>query len=36
MDGKLYRLREFIRPEDGHSLIVDASGGLALGVLPGL
>ena len=36
MDGKLYRLREFIRPEDGHSLIVDTSGGLALGVLPGL
>jgi len=36
MDGKLYRLREFIRPEDGHSLIVDASSGLALGVLPGL
>jgi DhnA family fructose-bisphosphate aldolase class Ia len=36
MDGKLYRLREFIRPEDGHSLIVDASGGLELGVLPGL
>jgi DhnA family fructose-bisphosphate aldolase class Ia len=36
MDGKLYRLREFIRPDDQHSLIVDASGGLALGVLPGL
>ncbi len=36
MDGKLYRLREFIRSEDGHSLIVDASGGLSLGVLPGL
>ena len=36
MDGKLYRLREFIRPEDGHSLIVDTSGGLSLGVLPGL
>jgi DhnA family fructose-bisphosphate aldolase class Ia len=36
MDGKLYRLREFIRPEDGHSLIVDTSGGLVLGVLPGL
>jgi DhnA family fructose-bisphosphate aldolase class Ia len=36
MDGKQYRLREFIRPADGHSLIVDASGGLALGVLPGL
>ena len=36
MDGKLYRLREFIRAEDQHSLIVDASGGLALGTLPGL
>ncbi len=36
MDGKLYRLRDIVRPEDGHSLIVDASGGLALGVLPGL
>jgi DhnA family fructose-bisphosphate aldolase class Ia len=36
MDGKLYRLREFIRSEEKHSLIVDASGGLVLGVLPGL
>jgi DhnA family fructose-bisphosphate aldolase class Ia len=36
MDGKQYRLREFIRPEDAHSLIVDTSGGLALGVLKGL
>jgi DhnA family fructose-bisphosphate aldolase class Ia len=36
MDGKLYRLREFIRVEDKHSLIVDASGGLSLGTLPGL
>jgi DhnA family fructose-bisphosphate aldolase class Ia len=36
MDGKLYRLHEFIRRDDAHSLIVDASGGLALGVLPGL
>ena len=36
MDGKLYRLREFIRAEDGHSLIVDTSGGLSLGALPGL
>jgi len=25
-----------VRPEDGHSLIVDASGGLVLGALPGL
>ena len=36
MDGKLYRLREFIRAEDGHSLIVDTSAGLSLGALPGL
>ena len=36
MDGKLYRLREFVRAEDGRSFIVDASGGLSLGVLPGL
>jgi DhnA family fructose-bisphosphate aldolase class Ia len=36
MDGKQYRLRDLVRPEDGHSLVVDASGGLALGVLPGL
>jgi len=36
MDGKQYRLRDFIRPEDGHCLVIDASGGLALGALPGL
>jgi DhnA family fructose-bisphosphate aldolase class Ia len=36
MNGKLYRLREFIRPEDQHGLIVDASAGLSLGALPGL
>lgn len=36
MNGKQYRLRDFIRPEDGHSLVVDVSGGLALGALPGL
>jgi DhnA family fructose-bisphosphate aldolase class Ia len=36
MDGKLLRLREFIRAEDEHSLIVDTSGGLSLGALPGL
>lgn len=36
MASKLYRLREFINPADGHSLIVDTSGGLALGALPGL
>jgi DhnA family fructose-bisphosphate aldolase class Ia len=36
MDGKLYRLREFIRAEDGRSVIIDASAGLSLGVLPGM
>ena len=36
MDGKLYRLREFIHAADGRSLIVDASAGLSLGALPGL
>jgi DhnA family fructose-bisphosphate aldolase class Ia len=36
MDSKTYRLREFINPADGHSLIVDASAGLSLGALPGL
>jgi DhnA family fructose-bisphosphate aldolase class Ia len=36
MDSTLYRLREFVRPSDGRSLIVDASAGLSLGALPGL
>lgn len=36
MDTKLYRLREFIRPADGRSLIADTSAGLSLGALPGL
>ena len=36
MESKTYRLREFIKPDDGHSLIVDASAGLSLGPLPGL
>jgi DhnA family fructose-bisphosphate aldolase class Ia len=36
MDGKLYRLREFIRAEGGYSLIIDASAGLSLGALAGL
>jgi DhnA family fructose-bisphosphate aldolase class Ia len=36
MDSKMYRLREFIRPSDGHSLVVDTSAGLSLGALPGL
>lgn len=36
MNSKSYRLREFISPADGHSLVVDASAGLSLGALPGL
>jgi DhnA family fructose-bisphosphate aldolase class Ia len=36
MDSKTYRLREFINPASGRSLIVDTSAGLALGTLPGL
>jgi DhnA family fructose-bisphosphate aldolase class Ia len=36
MESKTYRLREFINPADGRSLIVDASAGLSLGPLPGL
>lgn len=36
MDGKLVRLREFIRAGDGRSLLVDTSAGLSLGALPGL
>lgn len=36
MNGIEYRLREFIRPEDGRCLMLDASAGLALGALPGL
>jgi DhnA family fructose-bisphosphate aldolase class Ia len=36
MDSKSYRLREFVRPADGRSLVVDASAGLSLGALPGL
>lgn len=36
MNTKMYRLREFANPADGHSLIVDASAGLSLGALPGL
>lgn len=36
MESKTYRLKEFIQPSDGHSLIVDASAGLSLGPLPGL
>ena len=36
MESKLYRLREFISPADGRSLVVDASAGLSLGALAGL
>ncbi len=36
MNNKSYRLGEFIHPGDGRSLIVEASGGLSLGPLPGL
>jgi DhnA family fructose-bisphosphate aldolase class Ia len=36
MESKTYRLREFINPQDGRSLVVDASAGLSLGPLPGL
>lgn len=35
MDGKAYRLREFIRA-DARSVVVDTSAGLSLGALPGL
>ena len=36
MESKTYRIREFICPSDGRSLVVDASAGLSLGPLPGL
>jgi DhnA family fructose-bisphosphate aldolase class Ia len=36
MNGIDYRLKEFINPSDGHSMIVDTSAGAALGALPGL
>lgn len=36
MSNKSYRLREFIQPTDGRSLILETSGGLSLGPLPGL
>jgi len=36
MDNQNYRLKEFCNPAYGRSLIVDASAGLSLGVLPGL
>ncbi len=36
MESVAYRVREFIRPTDNHSIIIDTSAGLALGTLPGL
>lgn len=36
LTSKSYRLREFIPPADGRSLVVDTSAGLSLGALPGL
>lgn len=36
MDSKAYRLKEFLDPEDGLSLILDTSAGLSLGPIPGL
>lgn len=36
MESKLYRLREFVNPADGRSVVVDTSAGLVLGALPGL
>lgn len=32
----VYRLREFVNPSDGRSLVIDVSAGLVLGVRPGL
>lgn len=36
MDTKTFRLHEFLNPAEWRSLVVDASGGLSLGALPGL
>ncbi len=36
MEGTQYRLREFVRPADHRSIVVDTSAGLSLGALPGL
>lgn len=36
MESKRYRLKEFIDPKDGRSLVVDTSAGLSFGALPGL
>ncbi|MEJ2303682.1 MAG: hypothetical protein P8Y14_19320 [Anaerolineales bacterium] len=36
MQSKTYRLKEFIDPADGRSLVIDASAGLSLGALAGL
>jgi DhnA family fructose-bisphosphate aldolase class Ia len=36
VNSKEYRMGELLNPADGHSLVVDTSNGLVLGVLPGL
>ncbi len=36
MNSKQYRLNELLNSSDGHSLVLDTSNGLVLGVLPGL
>ena len=36
MNSKLYRMGDLLNPADRHSLVVDTSNGLVLGVLPGL
>jgi DhnA family fructose-bisphosphate aldolase class Ia len=36
MNSKSYRLREIINPSDSHSLIIETSGGVSVGPLPGL
>lgn len=36
MNSKPYRMQELFNPADGHSLVLDTSRGLVLGVLPGL
>ena len=36
MNNKAYRLNDLFNPSDGRSLVVDTSGGLVLGALPGL
>jgi putative autoinducer-2 (AI-2) aldolase len=36
MNSKQYRMSELLNPADGHSLVIDTSKSLVLGVLPGL